>query len=157
MNRLPTQQPWYQAAWALVLERHTDHRDKLDRPMVEHFARVAARLLALYPAATPAQVQAALLHDAFEPGGYPEDELQRRGVLPDAIRMIRRITLPTDARTYLQYAADLAATNDVEAVQVKLADNLDAIDLFSTIGTPEALQRVQKQYLPSKAVLTSVL
>ncbi len=157
MTALPTQAPWYRAALALVVERHAQQVDKLGRPMVEHFERVARRLVAMVPDATPAQVQAALLHDAFEPGGVDPAELERRGVLDGAIRIIRRITLPTDGRTYLQYAADLAASGDVEAVQVKLADNLDAIELFTTIGTDEALGRVQRQYLPSKAILSSVL
>lgn len=154
---LPADAGWYRAALALVEERHAGRIDLLGRPIVEHFERVAARLIDRFPDATPAQIQAALLHDAFEPGGYPREELARRGIHDDAIRMIRRITLPTDGRTYLQYAADLAATGDIEAVQVKLADNLDAIELFTTIGTAEALRRVEKQYLPSKAVLSSVL
>lgn len=154
---LPVDEPWYQAAVALVRQRHADASDKLGRPMVQHFERVAQRLLDLFPQATPAQIQAALLHDAFEPGGFGEAQLLEAGISPQAIGMIRRITLPTDDRTYLQYAADLAASGDSQAVQVKLADNLDAIDLFSTIGTAQALARVREQYLPSRAILLGAL
>ena len=149
--------PAYAGAFMLIERRHAGEQDKLGRPMADHFPRVARRLIDRFPAATQAQIQAALLHDAFEPGGYTASELTAHGITDEAIRMIRGITLPVDARTYLQYAADLAASGDTEAVMVKLADNLDAIDLFTAIGTPEALSRVQRQYLPSKAILESVL
>ena len=122
---LPRQEGWYRAAWALVLERHADGTDKLGRPMIEHFERVAQRLLDQFPQASPAQIQAALLHDALEPGGFEPDKLRERGVFDDAIRMIERISLPKDGRTYLQYAADLAASGDLEAVAVGLHEALD--------------------------------
>lgn len=148
---------WYQAAWRLVLEKHQGKTDPLGRPYEEHFIRVTRRLLGMFPQATPAQIQAALLHDALEPGGYSVETLRERGISAEAIRMIQRITLPTDGRSYLQYSQDLAASGDVEAIQVKLADNADAFELFAGIGTPEALARIENQYKPSRAAMQAGL
>jgi 2-methyl-3-hydroxypyridine 5-carboxylic acid dioxygenase len=148
---------WYRAAWSLVLQRHHGKLDKLGRPAEEHFIRVANRLLTMFPQANPAQVQAALLHDALEPGALTDQELREAGIAERAVDMIRRISLPQDGRSYLQYAKDLAASGDVEAVAVKLADNADALDLFGAIGTAEAKERIEKQYLPSRAALRAGL
>lgn len=148
---------WYRAAWSLVLEKHGGKLDKLGRPAEEHFTRVTNRLLTMFPQANPAQVQATLLHDALEPGAFTAEELLEAGIAERAIDMIRRISLPQDGRSYLQYAQDLAASGDVESIAVKLADNADALDLFGAIGTAEASERIEKQYLPSRAALRAGL
>src|SRR5690242_12402682 len=109
---------WYRTALELVKERHAGKADKLGWPKYEHFERVADRLVRFFPDATPAQVQAALLHDALEPGESSIDALSRRGVSPDAIAILEKIKLPTDGRDYLQYIRDLVATGDVSAIQV---------------------------------------
>lgn len=149
--------PWYRAAWALVLARHGADVDRLGRPSAEHFVRVANRLTAMFPQATPAQIQAALLHDAFEPGGCSAADLRTAGIAEAAIRMIEAITLPRDGRSYLRYSQDLAASGDLQAIQVKLADNADALDLFGGLGTAEGRARVEAQYLPARAAMLAGL
>lgn len=151
-------QAWYRCAWDLIQDHHrTTADDPLKRPAVMHFPRVMQRLLCLQPAATVPQLQAALLHDALEPGHYVEDDLRTRGVHPDALRMISRISLPQDGRSYLEYISDLANSDDTEAKEVKLADNYDAYDLYLRVGTEKGLGRVQNQYHPSVLRLRTAL
>lgn len=147
----------YRAALALVHERHEGRLDPAGLPQPEHFERVAARLLRLCPDATDAQLQAALLHDAFEPGGVAQEKLEQIGVLAEAIRIIRHITLPTDQREYLEYSCELARLGDAAAVQVKLADNLDAVDLLRADGSAASRKLLDTRYLPSCAVLANAL
>ena len=67
---------------------------------------------------------------------------------PEALRILRHITLPTDGRPYLQYIADLGATGDREAIEVKLADNLDATEYHSTRATAESRAIMAETYDP---------
>jgi hypothetical protein len=120
----------YREAVALVHERHAGQLDPAGLPMPEHFERVAARLLRLFPHATDSQDQAALLHDAFEPDGISRERLVSAGIAAEALRIIERITLPADGREYLEYSCGLARSGDTAAIEVKLADNLDAVDLL---------------------------
>lgn len=144
---------WYQATLAFVQKRHSGKVDKLGWPYYQHFERVADRLVRLFPQATPAQVQAALLHDALEPGECSVEELHAEGILPEAVAIIQRISLPQDGRSYLEYVKDLAATGDVAAVQVKLADNLDAVEFYSTRTDPESKHILETRYEPSRKML----
>ncbi len=146
-------EPWYAAAWALVQRRHGAASDRLGRPMVEHFRRVARILGQMFPHASRSQVEAALLHDAFEPGGFEAAELEQAGITPEALGIIRRITLPTDGRSYLEYSRDLAASGDIAALEVKLADNADAFALFGALGGEEGERRIREQYVPSREIM----
>ena len=148
---------WYDLAMEIIDEYHAGQWDRLQRPATEHFPRVMQRLLRLNPKANTAQLQASLLHDALEPGHYTKEDLLARGVSQDALRIISRISLPQDGRTYLQYIDDLASGPDIEAKEVKLADNYDAYDLFLMLGTQEGIDRVRTQYHPSVSRLRASL
>ena len=101
---------WYQSTLAFVQARHQGRVDKLGGwPDYQHFERVADRLIRLFPQATQAQVQAALLHDALEPKGCSIEELLAHGVTAEAIAIIHHISLPQDGRSYLAYIQDLRA------------------------------------------------
>ena len=146
-------QSWYKSTLAFVQKRHHGKVDNLGWPYYQHFERVADRLIRLFPEATQAQVQAALLHDALEPGECSVEELQSAGIVPEAIAIIRRISLPQDGRSYLEYVKDLVATGDVAAVQVKLADNLDAVEFYSTRKDPKSKHILETRYEPSRKML----
>jgi (p)ppGpp synthase/HD superfamily hydrolase len=153
MNQAIEDQDWYRAARDAVRARHAGKLDKLGRPYHDHFERVAARLRRLFPGATRAQIEAALLHDALEPGEADIASLCSVGVSEEAIRIIERITLPRDGRSYLDYIAELVSSGDRDAIEVKLADNLDATEFYSTRPTAEARALMQDQYDPSRRML----
>jgi (p)ppGpp synthase/HD superfamily hydrolase len=144
---------WYQETLAFVQKRHLGKADKLGWPYYQHFERVADRLIRLFPQATPAQVQAALLHDALEPGECSIEDLQAQGIVPEAIAIIQRISLPQDGRAYLEYVRDLVGSGDVAAVQVKLADNLDAVEFYSTRTDSESKRILETRYEPCRKML----
>jgi (p)ppGpp synthase/HD superfamily hydrolase len=150
-------EPWYVATLDLVKQRHNGKQDKMGRPYYQHFERVADRLLQGVPNATRAQTLAALLHDALEPGEMTLEELRGSGIDDEVIVLIQLITLPTDGRSYLQYIADLAATRNIAAIQVKLADNADAIANHEADGSPQAKQTLEETYLPSRKMMLQAL
>jgi len=149
-------QDWYRNLLKVVEETHRGETDKLGNAQSEHFERVTLRLLRLFPQATRGQVEASMLHDALEPG-RPAIDLEAAGVTEEAVRILKLITLPTDGRTYLQYMEDLGDTNDVAAIQVKLADNLDATEIYSSLTTREAQHMVEGVYNPSRRILQDAL
>ncbi len=148
---------WYCRARDEMRVRHAGKTDKLGAPYHAHFERVADRLLRLFPAASRPQVEAALLHDALEPGGTTIAALEAIGVTPEALRILRHITLPTDGRSYLQYISDLGETGDREAIEVKLADNLDATEYHSTRASAESRAIMAETYDPSRLMLQDAL
>jgi (p)ppGpp synthase/HD superfamily hydrolase len=154
---VPREQAWYQRALAYVVARHAGKTDPFGEPTWRHFERVASRLCARFPAASRAQVEAALVHDALEPDGVTPDALRAAGITEAAIALVRRITLPTDGRDYLQYVADLVASGDLAAIAVKLADNLDALDVYARLDGAAARDLLEHRYKPSRALLEAAL
>ena len=150
-------EPWYEATLGLVKQRHGGKQDKVGRPYYQHFERVTDRLLRSVPDATRAQVQAALLHDALEPGEMSVADLWRVGIDDEVIGLIQAITLPTDDRSYMQYIADLAGTRNIAAIQVKLADNADAVANHQADGSPNSKQTLEQTYLPARQMLLQAL
>ncbi len=148
---------WYRRTLAFVMERHAGKTDALGWPYYQHFERVAARLVRLYPKASRAQIEAALLHDALEPGGPGPVDLDGLELDPATAAIIRRITLPTDDRDYLTYAAELAATGDVPAIEVKLADNLDATEYYGSRSDAKAQALAVERYDATRRILQSAL
>jgi (p)ppGpp synthase/HD superfamily hydrolase len=151
------EEDWYKSALELVRRRHKNQLDPLGWSFSMHFERVANRLIRLFPDATRAQVEAALLHDALQPGNCSTNELREKGITEHAIEIIETITLPTDGRSYLEYVADLVATANLAAIQVKLADNLDAFEYYSTRTSDEAKKLLETKFEPSRRMLQDAL
>jgi len=154
-----TDRPAYVAALAMTRDRHEGKLDDFGSPYYHHFVRVAARLVELFPEATDAQIQAALLHDVFEPAlPYDEQHLLSHGVIPRAVEIIRRITLPSEPFDYLDYVHTLVASGDMEAMQVKLADNADALDYFPRLDEKDVRrQLISERYRPTRDILATAL
>ena len=151
------EEDWYESALNFVRRRHENQVDPLGWDFSMHFERVASRLIRLFPSATRAQVEAALLHDALEPGNCSTKELRAQGITEQAIDIIETITLPADGRSYLRYVADLVATGSLAAIQVKLADNLDAFEYYSTRNSDEAKRLLATKFEPSRRMLQNAL
>ena len=162
---------WYRALLDAVQAQQAGVTDRLGRPWAEHFERVALRTLFRNPAATRAQMEAALLHDAFMDRGGGEAMLASLGVGAAAIEMIRVTTPPPDAdfyrnfeavgpaecERYLDYVSALAASGNRAAIEMKLADISDTIDACRTGATPVLIEQYRSRYEPSRRILEAAL
>ena len=162
---------WYRALLTAVQAQQAGVTDRLGRPWAQHFERVALRTLFRNPAAPRAQLEAALLHDAFMDRGGGLPMLAGLGVSPDAIDMIRMTTPPPDAdyfrnfeaigpaecARYLGYVRGLAASGKRLAIEMKLADVTDTIDACRTGATPVLIGQFTERYEPSRRILEAAL
>ncbi len=97
------------------------------------------------------------MYDALEPGNCSTTEFREQGITEEAIHLIETITLPTDGRSYLRHVEDLVATRKLAAIQVKLADNLDAFEYYSTRTSDEAKNLLETKFEPSRRMLQDAL
>ena len=163
--------PWYRALLAAVQAQQAGVMDRVGRPWAQHFERVALRTLFRNPAAPRAQLEAALLHDAFMDRGGGEAMLRSLEVGSEAVAMIRLTTPPPDAdfyrdfeaigpaecARYLGYVRGLAGSGDRLAIEMKLADITDTIDACRTGATPVLTDQFRTRYEPSRRILEAAL
>lgn len=162
---------WYRTLLAAVQAQQAGVTDRVGRPWAQHFERVALRTLFRNPAAPRAQLEAALLHDAFMDRGGGLPMLTGLGLAPDAIEMIRLTTPPPDAdhyrdfesigpaecARYLGYIRGLVASGHRLAIEMKLADISDTIDACRTGATPVLIGQYTERYEPSRRILEAAL
>lgn len=148
---------WYKSALAFVQRRHEGKKDKAGQPYYRHFESVADNLRQMFPHATRSQIEAALLHDALEPDGCSVEELRQEGIQEESIAIIRRITLPTDGRSYLQYVRDLVDSGDRKAIEVKLCDNIEAYNSYKDATDPNGQALFKDRYEPSRRMMEEAL
>lgn len=170
MSLVPTE-AWYRAVLAAVEAQQAGVLDRIGRPWAQHFERVALRTLFRNPRASRAQIEAALLHDAFMPRGGGEALLASLGVGEAATEIIRLTTPPPDAdhfrdfeavgpgecARYLDYARDLAGSGNRAAIEMKLADITDTIDACRAGATPVLVAQYRDRYEPSRRILEACL
>ena len=142
----------YAAAHALALRWHAGQTDKGGAPYLRHLEQVAANLLARWPDATAAQVQAALLHDVLEDTDCPPEEVEAIG--PDVLAIVRALTKPAGA-VYLDYVRALSASGNVSAMRVKLADLQSNCD--PARAWPGQAELIDRKYAPARAILEAAL
>lgn len=171
MNTLVPDAGWYRALLDAVHTQQAGVIDRVGRPWAQHFERVALRTLFRNPAASRAQLEAALLHDAFMDRGGGAAMLALLDVSPEAVEMIRVTTPPRDAdfyrdfeaigsaecARYLDYVRVLAASGNTAAVEMKLADVNDTIDACRLGATPVLIGQYRDRYEPSRRMLETVL
>lgn len=141
---------------ALARSLHAAQVDKAGRPYVDHLQRVAANLVRLHPAASRNEIEAAWLHDSLEDTEATEASLLAAEVSVETIRIVRAVTRP-EGSDYLAWIAGLAASGDLPAIRVKLADNLDNSDPMRTALLPDGARRVATRYAPARRLLEAAL
>ena len=163
--------PWYRTLLAAVQAQQAGVVDRIGRPWAQHFERVALRTLFRNPQASRAQIEAALLHDAFMDRGGGGAMLASLGIGPEAATMIRMTTPPPDAdyyrdferigppecERYLGYVSRLAASGHRPAIEMKLADITDTIDACRAGATPVLVGQFHHRYEPSRRILEAAL
>jgi len=163
--------PWYHTLLATVQAQQAGVVDRLGRPWAQHFERVALRTLFRNPVVSRAQIEAALLHDAFMDRGGGTAMLSLLGIGPEATAIIRITTPPPDAdyyrdferigpaecERYLAYISGLAASGERAAIEMKLADITDTIDACRAGATPVLAGQFYNRYEPSRRILETTL
>lgn len=145
---------WFRDTLEFARTLHQGQVDKAGAPYWMHLERVAHRLMERFPDATKAQLQAALLHDAIEDAGVTADDLRAAGVEEEAIAAIRLVSRNLNPEgSYLDWIGRIAASGNVTAIRVKLADNLDNSDPARVAALPAGPRMVAEKYAPARAIL----
>ena len=149
---------WFRDTLEFAKTLHHGQVDKAGAPYWMHLERVAHRLIERFPDATKAQLQAALLHDAIEDAGVTADDLRSAGIEEEAIAAIQLVSrnLNPDG-TYLDWIRWIAASGNVTAIRVKLADNLDNSDPARVAALAAGPRMVAEKYAPARAILEQAL
>ena len=162
---------WFWTLVTAVGRQQAGITDRIGRPWAQHFERVALRVLFRNPAASRAQLEAALLHDAFMDRGGGQAMLEELGVSDVAIEMIRITTPPPKAdfyrdfeaigpaecELYLDYAHTLATSGKRAAIEMKLADVTDTIDACRAGATEVLVGQWRDRYEPTRRILEAAL
>ena len=162
---------WYAGLLVAVERNQAGVTDRLGRPWAQHFERVALRTMFRNPKASRAQIEAALLHDAFMDRGGGLPMLTGLRVTEEAVEIIRLTTPPPDAdffrdfqaigapecARYLEYISALVACGSMPAIEMKLADITDTIDACRAGGTPAQVAQYRDRYEPSRKILEGAL
>lgn len=149
---------WFRETLDYAKALHNGQVDKGGAPYWMHVERVARRLVERFPDATKAQVQAALLHDAIEDAGVTAVDLRTAGIDEEAISAIQLVSRNLDpAGTYLDWIERIAASGNVTALRVKLADNLDNSDPVRVSAIASGPRMVAERYAPARAILERAL
>ncbi len=162
---------WFWTLVKAVERQQAGITDRIGRPWAQHFERVALRVLFRNPGASRAQLEAALLHDAFMDRGGGQAMLEELGVSDEAIAMIRKTTPPPDAdfyrdfeaigpaecEKYLEYAHILATSGERVAIEMKLADVTDTIDACRAGATEVLVGQWRNRYEPTRQILEAAL
>lgn len=136
---------------------HAGQTDKVGAPYIGHLARVAANLERRWPDAPLDEVEAAWLHDSLEDTEATEASLLAEGVSAETVRIVRAVTRPEGATNYLAWIAELAASGDMPALRVKLADNLDNSDPARVLALPGGDRMLETRYKPARALIEAAL
>lgn len=170
MSLIPDED-WYRTLVTAVEAQQAGVTDQIGRPWAQHFERVALRTLFRNPAASRAQLEAALLHDAFMDRGGGLPMVTALGLAPEAVEIIRLTTPPPDAdyyrdfhaigpvecTRYLGYVHGLVASGHRSAIEMKLADISDTIDACRAGATPVLIGQYTERYEPSRRILEAAL
>ena len=105
---------------------HKDQKDHSGIPYIWHPARVAANLKKIAPDIDDEVVMAAWLHDVIEDCDMDDHTLRGHGFSERTVNIVLAVTKPkNDPRMYDRVIDDLIATENREAMLVKMADNMD--------------------------------
>ncbi|MCI5060743.1 MAG: HD domain-containing protein [Alphaproteobacteria bacterium] len=138
---------------------HDGQTDHTGNDYILHPERVVNNLLRIYPDASSDMICAAWLHDVMEDcemnGKKVDEDFLRSQEIPEAaIKMVRLLTKPDDdKRSYEEVIDDLIASDNVGAMIIKIADNMDNLHPVRKAElravNPDKAKRLQDRYLAS--------
>lgn len=138
---------------SLIKQLHDGQVDAGGKPYYLHPVSVMTRL----PAdATEAMKHVALLHDVIEDTAMTSYGLLSLGYSEEIVAAVRRLSRPV-GKTYMDWIRELAASKDVVAITVKIADNEDNSDPARIAQLPPEKQDIVNRYRRSLSILRPAL
>lgn len=143
-------------ARSLAMALHLHQKDKAGAPYFAHLDSVVGRLLTMFPDVSDEEIDAAYLHDVIEDCGVTSAQLLDMGVRGGAIRIIEAVTKPDPCPDYLDWIRSIAASGNVSAIRVKIADNADNLspERVAALGDDRL---ARNRYEPARAILLAAL
>ncbi|MGD9670319.1 MAG: metal-dependent phosphohydrolase [Hyphomicrobiaceae bacterium] len=132
-----------------IMKAHAGQKDKGGFPYYLHPVRVMTRLP--YWASDTAR-HLALMHDVVEDTPYTYDMLAEMGYPHQFLIKLRMLERP-EKLTYIEWIRAIAATEDIDVIVVKYADNCDNADPDRVACLPPEQRDIVKRYERSKAIL----
>ena len=144
---------------AFAEKLHRGQTDKSGAPYIGHVLRVHQNLLQLFPDANSDEQRAALLHDVIEDCNVSADDLRSAGFSERTIAIVEAVTKDADdGLTYAARLERLAASGDISAMRVKIADLTDNSDPARLAALPpEKALSLGKRYGQALEILRAAL
>lgn len=134
-----------------IKEAHAGQIDKGGHPYWMHPSSVMKRLPI---EATDAERHAALLHDVVEDTDYTFDDLRERGYSEEVINILKLVTRDkSTGMTYIEWIRYIAASGNIGAIRVKIADNEDNSDPVRIAQLPPEMRDIINRYNRSLRIL----
>ena len=140
-----------QEAFELVEDIFKDKTDKGGHPYINHLIRVSSKMQ------DKSKKTIALLHDIIEDTDITKEDLIKKG-FPTTIANAVYILSRQEGESYSNFINRIAESNNMSAIEVKLADLEDNMDI-NRISNPTEKDhdRVKKRYKPSYEKLQNTL
>ena len=138
---------------AFIKAAHAGQTDKAGAPYYLHPVAVAGLLP---PEADEDEALAALLHDVLEDTAVTEDDLRESGYSEKTIGIVRLLTRPP-GMTYMDWIRSIAASGNLGAIRVKLADNRHNSDPARIAQLPPEQRSIARRYVRSMRILKAAL
>jgi (p)ppGpp synthase/HD superfamily hydrolase len=139
---------------AFIRKAHDGQVDKAGMPYWKHPVSVMQRL---GPDASDDEKHAALLHDVVEDTTYTLTDLLNMGYSEAAVEAVRLLTKPEIKVPYLDWVRGLAASGNMIAIRVKIADNEDNSDPARIALLPPEKRGMTDKYARSLEILRGAL
>lgn len=147
----PTQTPFHptlQETAALAAFAHGSHTDLTGKPYYLHLARVARRMVRLFPSVSRIEQHAVWLHDIFQGTNITDRDLKTHGYADEVIAIANALTEPAQSpESFAQWISMLASSGDASAIRIKIADLTESADPKRLAILPKAqAASLLKQY-----------
>lgn len=138
-------------AFELVEELFENKTDKGGHPYIQHLLRVSSNVKGKIAKTV------ALLHDIIEDTDITKEDLIEMGFLHEVVDAVD-ILSRKENETYNEFILRIAASANPLAINVKIADLEDNMDLNRiSNATQRDIDRVNKRYKPAYKLLTQTI
>lgn len=143
---------------SLIQKAHKGQKDHSGQPYYTHPIRVWKTLVARFPDATLEEQHAALLHDVIEDTFLDENMLHNLNYNQKTIDIIKDVTRPEDKSiTYHEWIKNIAKSNNIGSIRVKLCDNIDNTSPERLESLPPEYKSLEKRYDKARKILEDAL